>query len=141
MDQQAIAAKRTICNETVKFLKEFNDRYVAYKAEIEHSYSTLQEMLKSKTEIPKQHRKKAVLGFLAPLFGSVFGLASNNQIKQIQENMETVLYNQDLLANETQNIKSKIITLANATSQRIDNLWTAVTEINTNAQRTQKTLQ
>ena len=141
MDQQAIAAKRTICNQTVKFLKEFNDRYVAYKAEIEHSYSTLQEMLKSKTEIPKECRKKAILGFLAPLFGSVFGLASNNQIKQIQNNMETVLYNQDLLANETQNIKSKLITFANAKSQRIDNLWTAVTEINTNAQRTQKTLQ
>ena len=134
-----VTTKRDICLQEAIFIQEFHKRYTAFVEQIDHSYKSLKLMLAIKAK-KNERQKRALLSFLTPLWSGIFGLASTKDVKQIQENMEALLYNQNIMSNSTRQLRDRVITLANATSARIDNMWKAITKVNDNAFRTQQVL-
>ena len=79
---------------------------------------------------------RAILSFLMPACSSIFGLASVDQIKAIQDNLMILQNNREGLSNDTEKIYAKLATMSNVTSQRIDLIWDALSKQDSNINAT-----
>ncbi len=130
-------AKQVACLEIAGYIKQFVSRYEKFRKEILKSYDDLYDLLQGKVS-SKTRNKRAVLGFMAPLFNSIFGIATEPQVNRIQENIQRLYKNQQNSVNSSQEIRNDLISLQDATNKRIANLWTGISELNVNARQTEQ---
>ena len=73
-------------------LHALNIRYIALRHDIVTSYQGLTHLLSDQFISPSQpshaRKRRAILGFLAPAFTDVFGLAQQSEIDALYENMD-----------------------------------------------------
>ena len=119
-----IASKRRACQQLTASLHAFNERYTFLRSQIMSAHSTLRDLLIAKSS---QKHKRAILSFLSPLFTNLFGLADSNDLANIQANFDAIHNNQRALRNFTTLLNSKLSTIEDVTSRRIDTDWEAIT--------------
>ena len=115
------------CTELVQTLNQSliridtitDDNYVIHEG-LQH---ILQSNSIKKTHATADKHKRALLGFLMPMFNELFGMASHEHIVALQQNLQKLQDNQFYLSNSTTKIYEDLATLSNVTSRRIDILW------------------
>ena len=124
IQQKQAEYKKQACYQLADFVTTFRERYNKYREEIRKGHKSLQDLLVKKAE--DRVKRDAILGFLSPIFSGIFGLADQEDLKNIQRNFDTVYANQDSLYNFTQILRSDLTTLGDITNKRINNTWDAL---------------
>jgi len=126
--QQEIHSLRVAeCTELVQNLNQSIIRIDSITDDNYVTYTGLQHILQSnsirRTRSSAAVHKRALLGFLAPAFQEIFGIASHANIAILQQNLQRLQDNQYYLSNSTTRVYEDLAILSNVTSRRIDLLW------------------
>jgi len=129
--QSACIALTTQLNATLS-------RYSALRSDVHHLYTGLRHLLRDNSFSHKASRRtyRAILSFLAPAFQSILGLATEDQITQVQDNLLKLQNNQYAINNDTERLYSQVSHLANVTNRRIDVIWSGLTQQAASVNRT-----
>ena len=121
------ASRRTNCVDFLEELHALNIRYIALRHDIVLSYQGLVHLLGNQF-LPSTHpshsrQRRALLGFLAPAFTDIFGLAQQSEIDTLYANMESLITNQEILDNTTAEAFEKLAVLSDITTQNVNEIW------------------
>lgn len=117
--------RRVACQAMTRQLNQTLARYKALRDDIRQDYNGLSELLRQNayTDSSRTRTIRAIFSFLQPAFQSLFGLATETQIEQVQENLNRIKTNQETMYNDSEHIYHQVAHIANITSRRIDVLW------------------
>ena len=126
-EQEIETARLSECTELLQALNQsltridtiMNDNYIIHEG-LQH---VLQSNSLKRTRVSAARHKRALLGLLAPAFEELFGVASQEKITILQNNLLKLQDNQYYMANSTRKVYEDLATLSNVTSRRIDLLW------------------
>ena len=122
--------RQSACIELTTQLNATLSRYSALRSDVTHLYDGLRLMLRDNSFSDKASCRtyRAILSFLAPAFQSILGLATEDQIYQVQDNLLKLQNNQYAINNDTERLYSQVSHLANVTNRRIDVIWSGLAQ-------------
>ena len=126
------------CLRNVAFVQQFKKRYDSFRRSISHEFQSINDFLSDRVEPTR--KKRAILSFLNPVYTDLFGLATQDSVLQLQDNLKNLLSNQQNIANSSRMNLEAILTLANSSNQRLTNLFDAVSVLSNQANNTQTLL-
>ena len=117
-------------------------RYSVLRSDVTNLYNGIRHILRDNSFSSHNSRRtyRAILSFLAPAFQSILGLATEDQINQVQDNLLKLQNNQYAINNDTERLYGQVAHLANITNRRIDVIWSSLDKQAANVNQTIKAI-